>query len=314
MQAFDAAALWNKSRLFVDRALKARDNNDDLEYHLWAALSLELLGKAALATIHPALVADPSDFKSLLAACRPEGMSQTRSIGSKTVFDRLRIVSQDFDDRASRECKLMATRRNAELHSGESPVAGLDPRAWVPAFWRSAKILILEQGKSLEDWVGSEEAARTEAILADTAEVIRQTVIARIERRRNEFNRRYPLHSETRRDVEQRAEIRPYPSYYIHPWDAYESAVCPACGVKAWVFGYEVDREVVDERMESDGPGKWDYRYVHIVRVTCSVEAFECLECMLKLDGTDEIEIAELLPEFEQEIEEEPQYEEYGNE
>lgn len=139
MTAFDCETLWSKSRVFIDRALVARDAHDDLGFHLWAAIALELLAKAALAAIHPALIADPSHFKSLLSACgRPAGTSY-RTVTAKTVFERLRTISNKFDERMMRECMVMADRRNAELHSGESPLVGLDQRGWVPPMWRSLR-------------------------------------------------------------------------------------------------------------------------------------------------------------------------------
>jgi hypothetical protein len=108
MPAFDYLSLWNKSKLFVDRATRARDNGDDLEYHLWAAIAIEVLGKAALAQVHPTLVADPSHFQSLLtAAGRPTGANH-KSVTAKTVFERLRAVVPGFDERRERECLLMA--------------------------------------------------------------------------------------------------------------------------------------------------------------------------------------------------------------
>jgi hypothetical protein len=56
--ALSAEALSGKSRAYIARALAAKGRNDMGEYQLWASLALELLGKSALAGIHPCLVAD----------------------------------------------------------------------------------------------------------------------------------------------------------------------------------------------------------------------------------------------------------------
>jgi hypothetical protein len=64
-----AEALYAKSQVYIRRALRAQSSGEAEEYQLWASLALELLGKAALAKVHPALIADPQHYQSLFAAC-----------------------------------------------------------------------------------------------------------------------------------------------------------------------------------------------------------------------------------------------------
>ena len=59
------------------------------EYQLWASLALELLGKFALAQIHPCLVADPQSSVSLFAAAGVNIGTDVKTISAKTVFERL---------------------------------------------------------------------------------------------------------------------------------------------------------------------------------------------------------------------------------
>ena len=310
MPAFKHEALWNKSKIFVDRALQARDDNDEMAFHIWASMGLELLGKAALSHVHPALVADPNHFNSLLAACGGSTGTGRRSVTAKTVFERLRSISTAFDERMSRECMVMADRRNAELHSGESPLVGLDPRNWVPAFWKAASVLVATQEKTLEDWLGPDEAARVAAILLDTAEVHRQTVLARIARRAAEFALRSPAGTQQLQHAEQRARIRPAPPASSEA--AYNMVTCPGCGLDVWALGYEADRELIDEQYDED---EYYYHYLQIWRVFYGIETLACPECELVLEGREEIEIAEVDADFDEEREEEPDLdEEYGNE
>jgi hypothetical protein len=51
--AISAEALLGKSQLYASRALQAKASKDSEVYQIWAALALELLGKAQLAGIHP---------------------------------------------------------------------------------------------------------------------------------------------------------------------------------------------------------------------------------------------------------------------
>ncbi|HXE43041.1 MAG TPA: hypothetical protein VN516_08455, partial [Candidatus Baltobacteraceae bacterium] len=57
--------LWNKAKIFIERAIAKRDESAFDEFQLWAAISLEILGKATLANIHPVLVVNPEKFESL---------------------------------------------------------------------------------------------------------------------------------------------------------------------------------------------------------------------------------------------------------
>lgn len=309
--AFEEEALWNKSKAYIDKALAARDEGDDSGFHLWAAVALELLGKAALAHVHPALVADPSDIKSLLAACGVQTTPKLKSITAKTVFERLRTTCQNFDRAMADECMKMMNRRNAELHSGQSPILGLDPRAWVPVLWKNVDVLLEAQGKNLEDWLGGAEAERVQAILSDSAETSRQAVLGRIERRKSEFEARSPKGSQQRQDAERRAESRPAPFAQIET--AYDRVACPSCGLPAWLRGEEWNREVIDTVIDPDEDNAFG-GYYEVVDVTYGSEVFHCEECNLTLEGQDEIEVSGLPATFEQEMEEEPDYEpEFGN-
>src|SRR4051812_20003417 len=86
--------LFLKSKVFIDKAIRNRDLGDFDEFQLWASLSLELLGKAALASVHPSLIVDPNKPKGYLLACgrvdhKDLKMGEFKTITAKTVFERL---------------------------------------------------------------------------------------------------------------------------------------------------------------------------------------------------------------------------------
>jgi len=128
--ALERDALYAKSQLYIRRGLRAQADNDTEEYQLWASLALELLGKAALAKVHPALVADPLHYQSLFAACGRQLSPDIKTITAKTLFERLSHIDKSFDSRHQKFCEQMAIRRNSELHSGESPFSGMSAEAW----------------------------------------------------------------------------------------------------------------------------------------------------------------------------------------
>ncbi len=313
MTAFDYDALWNKAKIFVDRALAARDDGRADEYHLWAAVALELLGKASLAQVHPALVADPTHFPSMLAAVGQKKTPDVKSITARTLFDRLTHVVPGFDTRMQIDSNNMAARRNAELHSGETSLIGLDDRVWVPTFWRIVSVLLAHQIRTFEDFLGAQEAPRVAEVLRNGTELTRQTVLARIARRAAAVDARYGVATPERTAAESRAAARALPTRFNGEADAFDDAVCPACQMKGWLFG-AVDYEEVVEVDDGADPD-WGPLSREIVEITYSTERFVCSECSLTLDGHDEIAIAGLSDSFVQEEEHEPDYEpEYGNE
>lgn len=228
---FHADTLWAKSKAFMARALYARDHDDTLGFHLWAALALELIGKSALATVSPALVADPSNFNSLLYACGGREPADKKSVGARTVFERLVAIIPAFDEQMKKQCIGVASRRNAELHSGESPMVGMDARAWVPTFWRCATSIVEGQGRSVAEWVGAEEAVRVAEIVADASKLLQATVRARIERLGKEYDHRLPRTSVERQEAQVRAAARAAPQRVVIDADDVEEHDCPACGV-----------------------------------------------------------------------------------
>src|SRR6266487_41154 len=111
--ALEREALYAKSQVYIRRGLRAQTDNDTEEYQLWASLALELLGKAALAKIHPALVADPLHYQSLFAACGRQISTDIKTIAAKTLVERLGHIEKRFDLRHQKFCGQLALRRNA---------------------------------------------------------------------------------------------------------------------------------------------------------------------------------------------------------
>ncbi|MGE6579236.1 hypothetical protein [Paenibacillus xylanexedens] len=112
--------LYNKSKVFIQKGISNRNESDMFEFLLWASLSLEILGKATLAYVHPSLVVDPNDPKGLLVACGYKKHEDFKTIQAKTVFDRLQtsLSITKFDQKKREFCMSLANKRNAELHSG----------------------------------------------------------------------------------------------------------------------------------------------------------------------------------------------------
>ena len=311
MTAFDHSALWNKAKMFIDRALSARDHSDEVGYHLWAATAMEVIGKAALSFVHPTLVADPSHLYSLMTAAGKSVGTERRSITARTVFERLQLVVPSFDKKMADECMLMANRRNAELHSGETPIVGLNVKNWVPHYWRSVDTLVCFQAKSLDELIGTDEAARVREILRDAAELTRQTVLARLHRCAIDIDQRYPQGTSDRIEAERRSRMRPLPPQYQTAADSFDSASCPSCSMNGWLFGTISDEEI---HLLEESDGDYGPSFIERIETTYAVEEFRCPECSFRVVGRDEVSIARLPAIFVHEEERVPDYDpEYGN-
>jgi hypothetical protein len=121
MQEWHSDALFNKAKSYIELAFEA--DRGSYPFPLLAAVALELLGKSALAKIHPALIADPrGEGRSILYAFgvpqKPDG-SRPQTIVAKTVFSRLEELVPNFTEDDRKHCIEMSERRNREVHTGE---------------------------------------------------------------------------------------------------------------------------------------------------------------------------------------------------
>ncbi len=312
--ALDREALYAKSQVYIRRGFRAQTPNDTEEYQLWASLALELLGKAALAKVHPTLVADPTHYQSLFAACGRQLSPDIKTITAKTLFERLVHLDNRFDARHKTFCEQMALRRNAELHSGESPFSGMLAEEWEKEFWGTVETILKMQDESLESWLGPEDSKAPAKVL-EQAEKARQWIVKhRVSSCNEDFLKKY-------QNPKQRQEIVEDSKKQIwkdQTWDGQDRCACPAC-LSVGFLGGTLRNEVVVAMDEGwGGIGENGDSYVEPpteeVEKTYTVEVFECPICRLRLFGAKEISAAELPSEFIQTEDRERVFEpDYGN-
>jgi hypothetical protein len=305
--ALDPDAIFGKAKLYIGKALARKEAEDLDEYQLWASLALELLGKAALAKIHPSLIVDPNHSESLIAASGIKKFPDIKTITAKTLFERLQKIISHFDEKTRDFCLQIALRRNAELHSGEAAFSATRQDALEAKYWHACQIILDYMGSSLEDWLGASQAQAPKAIIKHAAEAKQKAVTVRVERAKEAFH--VKPKSEQKKILEEaegREEIH-YKNLFTllgdHEWECR----CPACGGKAFLAGIRVDEDVVNTYGDEDGV--WEQ-----VEIYYSAEQFRCPVCRLALDGSDEIEYADLSTEHSKTEEREMEYEpDYGN-
>ena len=151
--------LWEKSKEYIERALDLDDRTSHL-FPFWCTLSLELLTRASLSKIHPALLADThQNGDSVLYACGIAGIKSPKSIPTKIVLLRCKQIIEKFTEKDMKFCVMLTQKRNEELHSGGQPFDNMNYSDWLPEYYRILKILIEFNEKNLVDFLGTNEAS-----------------------------------------------------------------------------------------------------------------------------------------------------------
>lgn len=164
-------ALFSKCRLYIEKMERHRP--DEWEFALWSSLALELLARACLARVSPALLADDKNWHNINFALGRAPITKKFtpiSIGMSEVMRRLGEIYPEITQEVVGFCAQHIQRRNAELHSGELGFNGIGTSTWLPSFYFSAKAMLDVMGRSLGDIFSNPGAAEDMiAALKDSA-------------------------------------------------------------------------------------------------------------------------------------------------
>jgi hypothetical protein len=138
------------------------------------------LSRAALASIHPALLADPQDGNNILYAFGFPATSRPVTIPAKTVFSRLKFVVTDFSDDDLALCTFLSELRNHELRTGALAFNDLTTGRWIAGFYRVVQKIAKRLGFTLEDVLGREEGASASALISSAAQDVTKVVNERV--------------------------------------------------------------------------------------------------------------------------------------
>ncbi|QQP96615.1 hypothetical protein [Lysobacter enzymogenes] len=310
--ALSEDALYGKATLYARRALQAKELGEEDAYQLWATLSLELLGKYALARIHPSLVVDPKNPNSMLEACGISTATAVRTVDANEVFLRLKHVVLGFNSLAYAACKDLADRRNAELHSGHAAYVGMSLEEWEGKLWHAVRLILQSTGKDLEDFIGG-AAAEKQQLLEHLSHLKQQSALQKIEHARDQFGKGDDGKKRSPKMIEdQRTASRAWRWWELSrrvnsSCGKHWTRICPACECTA-ILGGDKDFEELTEDQDELTPGYEE------VEITYSPVEFICTECDLHLFGTDELSAGGLEEEIVELEEREISYEpDYGN-
>lgn len=156
---WDFDPLWAKARLYAARA--SAENPEKSLYPFWSILALELLARATLAQVHPALLADAQEGsgRNIMYAFGFVQPGAPKSVPANTVFKRCAQVVEGFTEEDVKKATALIGMRNEELHSGGTPFEGLETRAWLVDYYRLCDLLLEHLDKDLAGLFDDEEAA-----------------------------------------------------------------------------------------------------------------------------------------------------------
>ncbi len=285
-----AESLYGKAKTFARRAHDGSIGS--AAFGFWMSLSLELLSRAALAKVHPVLLADPQSEDNIHYAFGIVPKKPPRSIQSKAVFARCSVHVPGFTDRMSGHCLILADRRNSELHTGAASFEGIDNSTWLPATYEVIEILLKHLSRDFSDFLGQEHESQATEVLKNRIETRKQEVMERIGAARKQFSTVTEDWIQQRKDhVTQRAAA------WVRESSLRKAVKCPVCGLDAIMSGESVGR--TPARINEDtGTIQREVRVLPT--------SFDCPYCSLKLRGYQELNEAGLGAIFIAEEEEDP--------
>ena len=277
--AWDSQALYNKAERYIQQA-QALDK-DAWDHALWTSLSLELLARAALANVHPALLAEPdktgSNLISALGFEPVEKRFSPKSIVISEVLRRLTVVLPDFLAEHESFGVQHTGQRNAELHSGEMGFDGIKGASWQPRFYSTCSVLLASMGMTLEEFVGSDEAQAAEQLMEAAADESAKAVKGDIEAHRKVWEAK---------DHDERETLFAQAELWANRQAGHRVA-CPACASVALVFGRPV--AAATRKLEGDLiVEKQEYLPSH----------FECIACGLRINALSRLAVVGLADRY----------------
>lgn len=284
--ALSSEALWGKSKKYITRALAAKARGDRGEYQLWASLSLELVGKAALAKIHPCLVADPQSYISMFAAAGKNVGTDIKTIIAKTLFERLTHISTRFDKKTQEFCTNLSLKRNAELHSGEASFEATEASSWEGRYWHTVDVILQSMDSNVENWLGADHSRAPKELLEEYTHALREAAKVRVETAADAFKE---LPKKEREDAHSRAKRMSHwdvRAAFRYHWSMILDETCPACKSRAFIAAVTIYEEISEEEDPDTGE--------ELVDVTLGAEEFHCPSCELHLNSREEIEAVEM--------------------
>jgi hypothetical protein len=265
-------ALSAKAQLYADEMFT--HGRDEWQFGFWSALTLEVLGRAALANISPTLLADPKDWHNHYYALghKPNASRFVpKSIVVTSVFSLLSDILPSFNSSLANFAAGHLAKRNEELHSSTSPFADIASSSWLPAYYEACDILLASIGFTLDSFFGVDEAKAARTMIAAAKDESAKAVAKAIQAHKKKWD----AQSETDREIA---------ASQASVWATKHSGhrvPCPSCGSTAIVSGLPVSAPTTALKDE-----------VIVETQYYLPSKFECIACGLKISGLSQLHAA----------------------
>ena len=283
--AVDRDMLFQKSSDYIKRALESKEAGDISMHWLLASVALELLGKAALADRHPFLVVNPrgaEGYEAIFVEAGTRATAEVRTITARMTYEKLEETVPGFDREIMSFCNDMAARRNAELHSGESPFESADMDGREERYWRACDAVLEHVGSSKERWMAADKISVSPRVFEEATVGIESLALVKVDDARTNYERKIGVGQEQFSDgsgFDLQAASRMLKEEYDEIWDC----DCPACGNMGLAAGNLAEDLVAEEnRYAVQGLDE-------LVRRNFIAEQFICPACGLELAGGEEV-------------------------
>ncbi|MDA8563245.1 hypothetical protein N9L06_02210 [Mariniblastus sp.] len=241
-------------------------------------MGLELLARAAVASVSPTLLAEPDDEHKHLLHALGMGASRVskRSIGTSKVLALCKHLFSDFTAEDLKAAIALINRRNDELHTGASAFSEYTTQKWLTGFYRCCKVLAAVCDESLEVLFGAEESNIAETTIQEFDEQVLGKVKSEIAAHKRVF---VGLPDDARGV---KAEASEKNSNNL-AFQNHHRIKCPACESVATVDGTPFGNLTINQ--DSDEI---------VTQQAVMPERFACIACNLKFTGYSELVAAEL--------------------
>ncbi len=271
---WDKNSLLSKSKIFFEKAFQ--EDKEQIFFGLNCAMGLEVLSRAAIAKISPALLAEPDkDHQHLLHALNlGSAKIQKKSISTAQVLVLCKTLIPEFTEENHKTAVALINRRNEEVHTGKAAFIEYKTHQWIEGFYRCCKILAEFLGESLETIFDEEEAKAAILIITETeTKVIEKTkslIAAHLKvfeaKGEDEINL-------LKAEAEKQGEILSHSKHH--------KVKCPACSCVATVQGDVYGKDHVEHNGDEI-----------ILRQNVLPTKFSCIACSLKLNGYGQLTTA----------------------
>lgn len=286
---WDCSKYKVKANLFGYFAKNADKNSSP--YRIWCFLYFEFLARAALAKIHPVLMADPSDAMNILYPFGVSSSKPPKSIPAKTIYVRCRKLIPGFDENALKFSQILAHARNKEFHSGESGLQLLKDKNFRPQLFRTTKILCNYLDEEITDFFNEEEVKELEDTLQKNIEEIKGRADTKVKKHREKYE---SLNGDEKKTLVRESQQKFRGTFNRHG-NSYDQKNCPACKNLGTLLGGRIEnikREIFGDNNFQE-------------TTTFASQRFICFPCGLDLNR-EELEAVNMPISFKRDYDVEP--------